>query len=99
MRSAAIVLAMVLAGCPGASTPAGSASIVPASHTPAEVAVAALGPGAASLVCSLTREINDGVSAASEQGTLTMSVGLRSGAQGDAWVIVTEHYSFPSSMS
>jgi len=58
------------------------------------LSIGALGDGAASLVCTLRREISDGVSAASELGQLTMA--LR--AEGAGWVIVAEHYSFPSTM-
>ena len=57
------------------------------------LSVSTLGEGAASVVCTLTREINDGVSTASERGTLTMA--LR--PEGAGWVIVVEHYSFPPS--
>lgn len=57
------------------------------------LSVAALGPAAASLVCTLTREISDGVSTASERGTLTMA--LRD--DGDGWKIVSEHYSYAPS--
>jgi len=161
MRTAAIVVAMLLMACPGKSGPATPAE--PVSHTSAEIveaatqlveqwrqawevrspdalkalyahdvdvvivsqgranlgwtaveawidaelgratsihltveglSIGALGTGAASLVCTLRREINDGVSAAMENGQVTMA--LR--ADGDTWLIVAEHYSFPSTM-
>lgn len=56
-----------------------------------EVTVTALGPAGAAVAAELRREINDGTSAVIEEGALTLA--LRK--DGDRWLIVSEHFSFP----
>jgi ketosteroid isomerase-like protein len=56
-----------------------------------EVTVTALGPAGAAVAADLRREINDGTSAVIEDGSLTLA--LRK--DGDRWLIVSEHFSFP----
>jgi ketosteroid isomerase-like protein len=55
-----------------------------------DVVVVALGQGGASLVAGMTREVSDGVTTVTEEGTLTLT--LRDAA--GEWVIVAEHYSY-----
>ena len=56
-----------------------------------DVVVTAMGSGAASVVATMKREINDGTSAVVERGVLTLFVRN----EADSWVIVTEHFSYP----
>lgn len=53
--------------------------------------IVALGPGGAAVSTSVRREISDGVAAVIEEGTLTLA--LR--REGERWVIVKEHFSYP----
>lgn len=53
--------------------------------------VAALGNGGAAVHTAVRREISDGTTAVIEEGTLTLA--LR--REGEAWVIVKEHFSYP----
>ena len=55
-----------------------------------DIQVTALGGTAAVATASMTRELGDGVTTITEGGALT--VVLRK--EGDAWLIVAEHYSY-----
>ena len=55
-----------------------------------DVQVASVAPGAATVVAGMTREVTEGATTATEQGTLTLT--LR--RDGEGWVIVLEHYSY-----
>lgn len=55
------------------------------------VVVTAMGPGAAVVVATMKREVNDGSAAVIERGVLTLFVRR----EADSWVIVTEHFSYP----
>lgn len=55
-----------------------------------DIQVVALGGTAATATTAMTRELSDGVTTIAESGALT--VVLRK--EGDAWLIVAEHYSF-----
>lgn len=56
-----------------------------------ELMVTPVGEGGAVVVGRLQREISDGVTSVAEDGTLTLT--LRQ--DGAAWVIVSQHYSYP----
>lgn len=58
-----------------------------------DIQVVSLGPTAAVATASMTRELGDGVTTIQESGALT--VVLRK--EGDAWLIVAEHYSYKRS--
>jgi ketosteroid isomerase-like protein len=53
--------------------------------------VVALGPGGAAVTTRTRREISDGVSAVVEEGLMTLAMRR----DGDRWVIVKEHFSYP----
>jgi len=55
-----------------------------------DIQVQSLGTNAATATAAMTRELGDGVTTITEQGALT--VVLRKDA--DAWLIVSEHYSY-----
>jgi ketosteroid isomerase-like protein len=55
-----------------------------------DIQVIALGLEAASAVATMTRELTDGTTTVTEQGTLTLVVRRTP----DGWVILTEHYSY-----
>ena len=55
-----------------------------------DVQVASLAPEVASAVATMTRELTQGATTVTENGTLTLI--LRK--QGDRWVIAVEHYSY-----
>jgi len=55
-----------------------------------DIQVQSIAPTAAAATAAMTRELGDGVTTVSESGALTIV--LRK--EGDAWLIVTEHYSF-----
>jgi len=55
------------------------------------VSVTALGSGGAAISAELTREISDGVTTIVEKGSLTLAIGR----EGQRWVIIHEHFSFP----
>jgi len=55
-----------------------------------DVQVASIGPTVATVVAGMTRELTDGATTTTEQGTLTLT--LRK--EGDGWVIALEHYSY-----
>ncbi|HEX5059483.1 MAG TPA: nuclear transport factor 2 family protein, partial [Kofleriaceae bacterium] len=55
-----------------------------------DIQVQSLAPTAAVATAAMTRELGDGITTVSESGALTIV--LRQ--EGDAWLIVTEHYSF-----
>ncbi|MCA9675004.1 MAG: nuclear transport factor 2 family protein [Kofleriaceae bacterium] len=60
-----------------------------------DLQVTALGPGAASVLATMTRETSDGVTTVTERGVLTLALRAEPDAEGGHWVIVTEHYSYP----
>lgn len=55
-----------------------------------DMQVASLAPEVASAVATMTRELTEGATTVTENGTLTLI--LRK--QGDRWVIAVEHYSY-----
>ena len=55
-----------------------------------DIQVQSIAPTAAAATAAMTRELGDGVTTVSESGALTIV--LRK--EGEAWLIVTEHYSF-----
>jgi len=55
-----------------------------------DIQVASLAPEVASAVATMTRELTEGATTVTENGTLTLV--LRK--QGDRWVIAVEHYSY-----
>ena len=59
-----------------------------------DVAIASLGDRGAVVTASMRQDINDGTSTVSEQGFLTLALRLEPGANGDHWVIASEHFSF-----
>ena len=54
--------------------------------------VTALGDGGATYAARLTRDISDGSVTATDSGFLTLTFAR----EGDRWLIVTEHYSYPA---
>ena len=61
--------------------------------TLADVNVSALGPEGAAVTASITREVSDGVTKVVEEGVLTLALRL----EGERWLIVSEHFSYPVS--
>lgn len=59
-----------------------------------DVAVMALGDGAASVVAKVRRDISDGTTTVTEEGYLTLALRREAGPDGDRWVIASEHFSF-----
>ena len=61
-----------------------------------DIGVSSLGPTAASVVATMSREVTAGATTVTEAGTLTLA--LRhdhpAAGSGGAWVIVAEHYSY-----
>ncbi len=58
-----------------------------------DVNVSALGPGGAAVTADITREVSDGVTKVVEEGELTLALRL----EGERWLIVNEHFSYPPS--
>lgn len=56
-----------------------------------DVQIATPGAGAAVVTAGMDREVSDGVTTISERGVVTLV--LR--AEGESWLVVAEHYSFP----
>jgi uncharacterized protein (TIGR02246 family) len=55
-----------------------------------DVRIATIAPTVATVVAGMTRELTDGATTTTEQGTLTLT--LRK--EGDGWMITLEHYSY-----
>jgi hypothetical protein len=58
-----------------------------------DVEVTSLGPEGAAVTAGITREVSDGVTKIVEEGMLTLALRL----EGDRWLIVSEHFSYPTS--
>ncbi|MEM9493653.1 MAG: nuclear transport factor 2 family protein, partial [Myxococcota bacterium] len=56
-----------------------------------DMRITALGEGGVAVTCKLRRIISDGITTIREDGILTLTMRR----DGDRWVIVSEHFSFP----